>query len=79
MGRMKTEAGPSGASGVCMLCKPQLDPRKAGLFSPLQPCKSQVGRGQGACAGFMDNVRQSWRGKGAWLTSEVIHSFNPNS
>ena len=73
------EAGPSGASGVCMLCKSQLESRNAGLISPLQSCKSQVGWGQGTCAGFMDNVRQSWHGRRAWLTSEVIHSFSPNS
>lgn len=79
MGRTKTEAGPSGASGVCVLCKPQLDPRKAGLVSPFQSCKSWVGWGQGASAGFMDHARQGWHGRGAWLTSEVIHSFNTNS
>lgn len=75
MGRMKTEAGPSGASGVCVLCKPQLDPRKAGLISPLQSCKSQVGWGQAPVLGSWTTQDRAGGGGGGRLADLRCHSL----
>ena len=76
---MEMEARPSGAAGLCMLSKAQLDPRKAGLI-PRILHTSQVGWGQVACEGFTDNARQSRHGMEAWLAPKLsTHSFNPNS
>lgn len=71
---MEMEARPSGAAGLCMVSKAQLDPRKAGLIPRILRTESggmgagRLGRVQGQC-----ETEQAW--DGGLAGPEALHSL----